>query len=480
MADASPETVPTHHHDGGEHPLGEFAALMAKVPVEVERARANLGEEEVHDLRVALRRCRSIAQGLRALDPHPAWQDMNRTARTLFQRLGELRDTHVMTGWLEQLAPQHDPIKVAMTILLRERETHLSQQAAEAVAAFSLKKWQKLSKVLVGRAALHPEGDPAFLHLALARFEDVRALHRRALRNKSQVGWHDLRIGVKRLRYTIENFLPAHHERFGKPLKKIQDALGEVHDLDVLWDALVQKEFLAESAIRDQWHGWVNTAREERILRYRKLAMGRNGLWQRMADALPRGAARLESAEAFLEALCRSMEAPNQLPQRQLAFSTDLLAMLEPHLPVHLDLSKTARLLTVAELAHTAKASSSAPMKPKTLARRLADNHVGITHDDLPTLLPLLPGTKKTAPREDTVAPDTTALVEALFHLSHALFPHDAKSPTLHTTRGGPSLQLVIQTPRLDRLKTKRLEKGRRLLQKALARPVDIVITTRP
>jgi CHAD domain-containing protein len=59
-------------------------------------------------------------------------------------------------------------------------------------------------------------------------------LYRRARKGHSAVGWHRLRIGMKRFRYVVENFLPQRYEMWAPELKFIQDALGDVHDLDVL------------------------------------------------------------------------------------------------------------------------------------------------------------------------------------------------------------------------------------------------------
>ena len=63
---------------------------MERVLRERERVLAAPEEEAVHDLRVALRRCRSIAEGLRTIDPDPAWKCMRRAAKELFVALGEL------------------------------------------------------------------------------------------------------------------------------------------------------------------------------------------------------------------------------------------------------------------------------------------------------------------------------------------------------------------------------------------------------
>ena len=70
--------------------------------------------------------------------------------------------------------------------------------------------------------------------LALERLEAAKELHVRALRSEKPEAWHELRIGVKRFRYTVESLLPARYEEWGEDLKRVQDLLGEVHDLDVL------------------------------------------------------------------------------------------------------------------------------------------------------------------------------------------------------------------------------------------------------
>ena len=69
-----------------------LAFWMQRVLEECDRAALNFAPDPVHDLRVALRRCCSIADGIAAIDPDPRWKDMKKAGKRLFRRLGELRD----------------------------------------------------------------------------------------------------------------------------------------------------------------------------------------------------------------------------------------------------------------------------------------------------------------------------------------------------------------------------------------------------
>ena len=76
---------------------------MLRVLEECEHVSADFSADPVHDLRVSLRRCRSLADGLMALDPDPNWKAMRKAGKRLFQRLGALRDIQVMMEWIEKL-----------------------------------------------------------------------------------------------------------------------------------------------------------------------------------------------------------------------------------------------------------------------------------------------------------------------------------------------------------------------------------------
>src|ERR1700758_2718319 len=82
---------------------------MLRVLEECDNVSANFSADPVHDLRVALRRCRSIADGMMAMDPDRNWKAMKKAGKQLFQRLGSLRDVQIMMEWIEKLKMAVNP-----------------------------------------------------------------------------------------------------------------------------------------------------------------------------------------------------------------------------------------------------------------------------------------------------------------------------------------------------------------------------------
>jgi exopolyphosphatase/guanosine-5'-triphosphate,3'-diphosphate pyrophosphatase len=295
---------------------------MLTVLEECERVSADFSADPVHDLRVALRRCRSLADGMRALDPSPDWKLMRKAGRSLFQRLGALRDIQIMMEWIEKLerirvsadgeknyapawlASQEsagpvgmqipteaavDPSAEAFLKILAAREREQKIEARAALEEFDRKQWRQWSRSLPARAARFRAGSDLFKHVALERWTQARELHTRALRNRSQVALHSLRIGIKRFRYIVENFLPAEHKVWAGDLKALQDWLGDIHDLDVLWSTAVTFHIFPDAESRRRWQRRILAERGLRLQKYRAKMTGADSLWQVWRAALPQG-----------------------------------------------------------------------------------------------------------------------------------------------------------------------------------------------
>lgn len=279
---------------------------------ECDNADQAFAADPVHDLRVAIRRCRSMADGFLSIDSDRRWKQMKRMAKPLFASLGELRDVQVMMGWIEKLSSPDDPVRAILLQELHRREEELKAGAQQELARFDRKQWLSLNACLGERAETIALDGAVFQVLALERWQEAHRLHGNALRNRSAVGYHQLRIGIKRLRYTVENFLPSLHKKWSKDLRVLQDALGEVHDFDVLW-AMVRSHPEIASDVRAQWRATLQEQRNQRLSLYRERMVGRRSLWTRWRAALPSGG-DLEAASMEKLRLWASFLNPDSSP----------------------------------------------------------------------------------------------------------------------------------------------------------------------
>ena len=148
---------------------------MERVLVECDRAAAGFDADPVHDLRVALRRCRSLADGLMALDSERSWKDMKKAGRKLFRALGELRDMQVLEEWIEKLGVARagdaasrvstegpsDPVVVRLLDYVHAREIASKQLALKDLHQFDRKQWKQWARTLPQRAARVRPGSAA-------------------------------------------------------------------------------------------------------------------------------------------------------------------------------------------------------------------------------------------------------------------------------------------------------------------------------
>ena len=332
-ADPSPNASPNKASVKAKDEHRALSYSMDRVLKELENLRDSPDNEDaVHDLRVSIRRCRSIASVMEEVDPNAAWAEMRRAAKKLFHGLGALRDAQVMKNWIEKLAPAGDPIAAQLLADSAEREPELHDNTLRAARKFDQKNWLHLERALRRRARLIPVGSLAAECLTLERFEAAKELHSRAMRTEQSNPWHALRKSMKEFRYTVENLLPEHHARWRGDLKRVQDLLGDVHDLDVLAAAIESVEVpesesdvaadaknshgesapspaASVEASRRAWHQTLARERSERIADYRKLMLGNTGLWSAWRHALPHGQRQQDAAMARLRATARAADA---------------------------------------------------------------------------------------------------------------------------------------------------------------------------
>jgi CHAD domain-containing protein len=246
-----------------------------------------LPAQPIHDLRISLRRCILIAEVMRDLDPGCDWKSMRKSARRTFQRLGTLRDTQVLTEWIEKLgAPGEASTNVLLEALKKKHEQDRTDARA-AIREFDRKQWRTWRREFAKHYRHVVSDRPACESLLLEIWESVRDLNRRAQRSRSLLAYHRLRMGLKKFRYAVENFMPTMYPGWEPDLKLLQDLLGEIHDLTVLDQMLLKSRSLFEETAFAAWRTKVEDERSSRLRQYREKMAGKTSPLRGWREGLP-------------------------------------------------------------------------------------------------------------------------------------------------------------------------------------------------
>jgi CHAD domain-containing protein len=262
---------------------------MDRVLEEAEKARRGWSAEPVHDLRVALRRCRTMAEALSEVNPGPGWRKLKKSSRPLFHTLGVLRDTQVERDWVKKLGAPGDPIRRHMLRILSHQEKKHRADAERALDRFDRKDWRKSARKLSHKAQFFPLESVVFQRLALASLNAAVELYHRARKGRSRIAWHRLRIALKQFRYLVENFMPKRYEAWGEDLKRMQDLLGDVHDLDVLRTEVRRRCKKLDAAAVAAWLENIEAQRKTRLDEFRQMTNDKEFLWLGWRSSLQGG-----------------------------------------------------------------------------------------------------------------------------------------------------------------------------------------------
>jgi CHAD domain-containing protein len=207
--------------------------------------------EAVHKARVASRRLREILPVL-GLDSDTA-QKLGRRVKKVTKRLGVVRELDVLLATIEQLG-RNTPYSSAALNQLKGGVQHDHVAARERLAVkLSPEKIQRLVRRLK-RASQQSESSnqrPTQKGARLSGRTWVWVVEARAARRAIEVRvaietagtaydserLHDVRIAVKKLRYSLELVAHGRSQRDSRDinaLKAAQDLLGRLHDLEVL------------------------------------------------------------------------------------------------------------------------------------------------------------------------------------------------------------------------------------------------------
>jgi CHAD domain-containing protein len=239
---AAPPAAPTTRALAGAFLAKRLRAVDAELSAAIPRVLHASDEEAIHDLRVAIRRLRTLLKLARPVYGR-FHADAVRAAFTAVHRAtGALRDEEVLEETLSDVA--HDEPAAAQqgglsTWVARRaaRERRLRRDVNARLRAGDLTRARALLRALL-TLPVHPKRDRAATKLARRAIERARREvdRLRDVDTTDSVGLHELRIAYKELRYTAEllgGALPADLAAMAEPAARFQKRLGEVHDADV-------------------------------------------------------------------------------------------------------------------------------------------------------------------------------------------------------------------------------------------------------
>jgi CHAD domain-containing protein len=192
--------------------------------------------EAIHDLRVALRRTRTVLALARPVFGRFRVDETRRALRTVMSATGTLRDDEVVLELLGAIGVDH-PALVAWMATRRQRERRLRAAVAHLVRAGELERACALLDALLA-FPVDPRRDRRLGKFARRAVDQARreVERRKDAPTQDAAALHRLRIAHKGLRYTVETFaeaLPEDLAALAPRSARFQGRLGALHDVDV-------------------------------------------------------------------------------------------------------------------------------------------------------------------------------------------------------------------------------------------------------
>ncbi len=242
------------------------AALVKTVPRVVQHG----GDDEaIHDMRVAIRRMRTLLKMSRRLFGRWHTDCVRRAFADVMRATGDLRDEEVLEETLEN-ASDH-PSFGAWLAHRKTREEKLRRVVITRIERGDLDRARVMMKALLV-FPIDPDRDLELARFARRTVERARRRveARRDVEVTDVLGLHELRIAYKELRYSIEllaDALPIDARAMLEPATVFQKRLGELHDVDVAIET-VQKARGLPAEAREQALASLAGLRQKRVGKY--------------------------------------------------------------------------------------------------------------------------------------------------------------------------------------------------------------------
>ena len=277
-----------------EQQLGELLLpLLKKYREKFNQTAAHLKEnpspDNVHDLRVAIRRLRSLVIVLKDICPKIKIRTLHKDLGQIMKPFGNLRDLHIQQEILKSSIPMEEHLLDAYMKRLGKKLAKLESMLRKQLKSTDLTsidgalgKLAEMEKITLPRSRefrisaqrkiphfFSRSIMQKFLRECFAYFPFIRD-------EEMKQEFHKLRIAMKKLRYKAEILEPILKEDIPPEslvlFRAIQDAMGETHDYDVAMDNVgdffqKKKPEILESPIYKAWLEKAQAKRHELFLK---------------------------------------------------------------------------------------------------------------------------------------------------------------------------------------------------------------------
>lgn len=273
-----------------------FGASLRQAGANARGVLTSSDPEFLHQMRVGLRRLRSLLRAYRGVVSRKEARPIARALRSVVPPLGAARDWDVYCLWLASEANGASPDAAQVRAVLlraRKRRDAARRSAREMVASWTFQRLllRALRWLTDAPWALRSKARETplqeFARSALERLQRKTVKHARDIDWEDVERRHALRVKVKRLRYASSFFAGSFARAAAHPyirrLQGLQDILGELNDV------AVARRFLAQIVPRGPAAGYRAGTRLRRALaeRERALIASLDPAWQAFRKRKP-------------------------------------------------------------------------------------------------------------------------------------------------------------------------------------------------
>ena len=247
MAKARQATSPAREADPLEWLSVELRSRFDDVHDKISAALDPGKVKDVHHLRVSLRRLHSLLGDVNEIVESPVLKHFQKALKKRVNTLGRVRDRDVYIEALEELDEQVGEGQYAATIdqLIdesRSERKHGQRKLNRTLSHSSNKDLEEqfsaaIKKALEQPGLFRPDSvEAAGREIISSRLKDLTELAGDLYDPNDEKGLHKIRIAAKRLRYTLEVFVPVFGEKvqeIADEVSRLQTFLGHLHDYDI-------------------------------------------------------------------------------------------------------------------------------------------------------------------------------------------------------------------------------------------------------